>query len=44
MPTLSPVLACFREERLNGEAFGDFCDRKGRDELLATLGLVGEGE
>ncbi|MEE3365690.1 MAG: NADPH-dependent assimilatory sulfite reductase hemoprotein subunit [Planctomycetota bacterium] len=44
VPTLSPVLACFREERLNGEAFGDFCDRKGRDELLATLGPIGEGE
>ena len=44
VPTLSPVLACFREERLNGEAFGDFCDRKGRDELLATLGPIDEGE
>ena len=44
VPTLSPVLACFREERLNGEAFGDFCDRKGRDELLAALGPIDDGE
>jgi sulfite reductase (ferredoxin) len=32
---LSPVLARFREERLGGESFGDFCHRLGRDALAA---------
>jgi len=44
VPTLSPVLSYFREERTSGESFGDFCDRKGRDALLARLDLVDEGE
>ena len=32
---LSPILACFKEERENGESFGDFCHRKGLEDLLA---------
>jgi len=32
--TLAPLLACYRAERENGESFGDFCDRKGKDDLL----------
>ena len=30
---LSPLLAYFREEREPGESFGDFCLRKGKDDL-----------
>jgi len=32
--TIAPVLAYFKQERQPGETFGDFCDRKGKDELL----------
>ena len=35
MPTLLPVLACFKQERQGRETLGDFCDRKGRNALLA---------
>ncbi len=31
--SLSPVLGYFRKERLPGEAFGDFCQRKGAADL-----------
>ena len=44
VPTLSPVLSYFREQRDNGESFGDFCNRKGRDDLLARIGPVDEEE
>jgi sulfite reductase (ferredoxin) len=32
--TLAPVLTYFKHERTAGETFGDFCHRKGVDELL----------
>jgi len=34
-PMLSPLLAYYKVERQNGESFGDFCHRKGRDDLTA---------
>ncbi|MEX2186298.1 MAG: NADPH-dependent assimilatory sulfite reductase hemoprotein subunit [Pirellulales bacterium] len=34
VPTLVPVLTYFKHERTAGETFGDFCHRKGVDELL----------
>jgi len=33
VPTLAPVLERFKLERVNGESFGDFCHRLGKDEL-----------
>jgi len=44
IPTLVPVLAYFRDERLQDESFGDFCNRKGRDDLVARLESVRGGE
>jgi sulfite reductase (ferredoxin) len=38
VPTLVPVFAHFKVARQNGESFGDFCHRIGKDELLATCG------
>jgi sulfite reductase (ferredoxin) len=35
---LKPIFARFREERIAGETFGDFCDRAGFDSLKATIG------
>jgi sulfite reductase (ferredoxin) len=35
VPTLVPVLVYFKQDRLPGETFGDFCARKGADDLLA---------
>jgi sulfite reductase (ferredoxin) len=35
VPTLVPLLAYFKQERTAGETLGDFCHRKGRDDLLA---------
>jgi sulfite reductase (ferredoxin) len=35
VPSIVPVLAYFKHERQNGETLGDFCHRKGRDDLLA---------
>jgi sulfite reductase (ferredoxin) len=35
VPTLVPALKYFKEARQNGESFGNFCHRVGRDELLA---------
>jgi sulfite reductase (ferredoxin) len=35
VPTLVPVLAYFKHARQEGESLGDFCHRKGRDDLLA---------
>jgi sulfite reductase (ferredoxin) len=32
---LVPVLAYYKQDRQNGETFGDFCDRKGGADLLA---------
>jgi sulfite reductase (ferredoxin) len=34
VPTLVPVLRLFQEGRQDGETFGDFCHRVGKDELL----------
>ncbi|MBM81171.1 MAG: NADPH-dependent assimilatory sulfite reductase hemoprotein subunit [Planctomycetaceae bacterium] len=33
--TVSPILGYFKSERSNGESFGDFCARKGLDDLTA---------
>ncbi len=33
--TLKPLFAYFREDREASESFGDFCHRKGKDDLLA---------
>jgi sulfite reductase (ferredoxin) len=30
---LEPIFACFKEQRQDGEAFGDFCDRVGFDAI-----------
>ena len=35
VPTLVALLAYFRQDRLDGESFGDFCFRKGNEALLA---------
>jgi sulfite reductase (ferredoxin) len=32
--TLTPVLIHFKQDRLPGETFGDFCHRKGAEDLL----------
>ena len=33
--SLVPVFTYFKQDRLEGETLGDFCARKGKDELLA---------
>ncbi|MCA9156090.1 MAG: NADPH-dependent assimilatory sulfite reductase hemoprotein subunit, partial [Planctomycetales bacterium] len=33
--TLVPLFTFFKQHRENGETFGDFCHRQGRDRLLA---------
>jgi sulfite reductase beta subunit-like hemoprotein len=33
--TLTPVFVYFKHDREAGETFGDFCHRKGADDLLA---------
>ncbi|HUG69239.1 MAG TPA: NADPH-dependent assimilatory sulfite reductase hemoprotein subunit [Pirellulaceae bacterium] len=35
VPTLTPLFVYFKQERTNGESFGDFCARKGQEDLLA---------
>jgi sulfite reductase (ferredoxin) len=35
VPRLVPALKYFKESRLDGESFGDFCHRIGKEELLA---------
>jgi sulfite reductase (ferredoxin) len=35
VPSLSPLLAQFKTERHNGESFGDFCQRLGKDAVIA---------
>lgn len=35
VPAVVPVLAYFRQDRHDGETLGDFCQRKGAEELLA---------
>ncbi len=38
VPSLTPVFRYFRDQRTPGETFGDFCHRKGKDDLLAQCG------
>jgi len=35
VPTLIPLFIYFKQERIDGETFGDFCTRKGKEDLLA---------
>ena len=35
VPTLVPLMVYFRQDRSAGESFGDFCHRKGKDDLTA---------
>ena len=35
VPTLVPLFVYFKQDRQPGETFGDFCHRKGADDLLA---------
>jgi sulfite reductase (ferredoxin) len=40
VPRLASVLRYFRDARLPGETLGDFCHRKGKDDLLAVCQTV----
>jgi sulfite reductase (ferredoxin) len=40
VPTLAPLLRYFKDSRQKGESFGDFCHRKGKDNLAATCEIV----
>lgn len=35
VPLISPLISYFKSERQGNESFGDFCDRKGLDDLTA---------
>ena len=35
VPTLTPLFVYFKQDRNKGESFGDFCYRKGQEDLLA---------
>jgi sulfite reductase (ferredoxin) len=35
VPSLAPLLAQFKDERHNGESFGDFCQRLGKEAVVA---------
>ncbi|MEZ6122178.1 MAG: NADPH-dependent assimilatory sulfite reductase hemoprotein subunit [Planctomycetaceae bacterium] len=37
VPTLSPLLAAYKQERQNGESFGDYCTRQGQAGLEARV-------
>ena len=39
VPNLKPLLAWFKADRQNGESFGDFCHRLGKDAVLAHAEL-----
>jgi sulfite reductase (ferredoxin) len=41
--TLRPLFARFREERVDGESFGDYCDRLGLGSERGVTAEVGEG-
>jgi sulfite reductase (ferredoxin) len=43
VPTLVPVLTYFAQQRQNGETFGDFCHRKGAEDLRAYAEGMGVG-
>jgi sulfite reductase (ferredoxin) len=36
VPSLAPLLEKFRNERVNGESFGDFCQRQGKETVIAV--------
>ena len=38
VPTLLPLLRRYRDERAEGEGFGDYCARIGPDAARATVG------
>jgi sulfite reductase (ferredoxin) len=40
VPALAPVLRYFKDARQEGESFGDFCHRLGKDALLAHCAEV----
>jgi sulfite reductase (ferredoxin) len=40
VPVLEPIFGYFKEARQNGETFGDFCHRVGKDGLLAKCDVV----
>jgi sulfite reductase (ferredoxin) len=40
VPLLAPLFVYFRQDRRDGEPFGDFCHRKGRDDLLAWATML----
>lgn len=39
---LSPVFGLFKAEHQDGESFGDFCDRKGKEALMEAVAAVVE--
>jgi sulfite reductase (ferredoxin) len=41
VPTLMPLLTAFKSERLPGECFGDWCQRRGVEHLQTLLPKVG---
>jgi sulfite reductase (ferredoxin) len=44
VPTIAPVLSYFRTARQNGESFGDFCHRIGKEALLAHCDAPRNGD
>lgn len=42
VPRLANVFRYYRDERKPGESLGDFCHRKGKDDLLAHCELPAE--
>ena len=38
VPSLVTIFEYFKQDRQEGETFGDFCHRKGNDDLLASAG------
>jgi sulfite reductase (ferredoxin) len=42
--TIAPVLSYFKSARQNGESFGDFCNRIGKDTLLAHCDAPRNGD
>jgi sulfite reductase (ferredoxin) len=36
VPSLAPLLAQFKNDRQNGESFGDFCQRLGKEAVVAV--------
>lgn len=43
VPTLQPILMYFKQQQENGESFGDFCHRKGVDDLRAWAEAYSRG-